>query len=1178
MRQMQRTFCFLRDSELQSFDPALLVESCRDLGLHFRVQAQNDTTEFLEKLLERLEKEMGGKSNIERLDQFFRVRISSQLVSTECPHRKSIHVGVFEKSLKVNVQRLTTLENALSQLLSGELMTGDARVLCEECTAAAGQKTYRAMRRTNFIDGNSLPSIINIQLNRFKFQDGGKKLNDRLAFPLVLDMAPYCMKVTATDGLDRETSLSETTVRITDKLLYELSGVVVHSGEFGYGHYYSFIRDNAVPSRWWRLDDHKVTIFDINDLEKECFGGIQTVVNEYCWVSKQERKASAYMLFYRRVGSENQPSTPPPPYESEAMDEGRTPPSALDSDLSSLKRALSGSPIAGAAFPEDLRELEEEISDTNEQVLRRALMFDDAFSGFILDFVTNATPPPDQQMELTAMATTVFFKSVLHSKSRARLREWSSELQSLFLASAEASEWFIDRAMQNPTVSDRELDGSSWIESALIKCPMSEVRDVVKDLISAAAGCVVTRRGEALEAVVARMEARQQAAPPGSAESSGPSPMVTDDTTDTTADASVSRAASLVEAAEDDPDAGDIGRLITYLIKLVPTAAQSWKNLSHYSALWLSLSRLSPIVARYLVARDVLGHLIHLYLGHRSPADRERVRLPVLPMMGGTMLVPDTDELLNTVAFLVSLRLPLPALSQRMLETHVETPAMSTLATKLVEYDAGGGAGVVGECLLAVLCRDQPLEVSNSIIAALIQGLEKNVMGVGDGGKRKQQAARVEALMQVLAMDDTHTEARVDAAMNELVEQARAKSKTAPHHFKRIAQAIVRLQELTMCRKWLLDNKDKWTWMANSYGEHTASLIMRTESARSAFDALRQLQLHAETVHIRVSAAGSGLVNGVYAYAGTIPGHGPHFTRLCGDVWFRVWRRRMPSGLSSWHITQGATEDLLESGIHFYCTKPTAQTGAHAVPQSSAIWEACPGRRGEAPMPVVKQELTRSADTTDGRGARGACTSCVACDIPVSQQCIKFEEPVDTTGRCGHCYHREQDHELLTNSPVQGPLDSNLTPVLVDMEANSTKRKGVVFPQPSRAKRAQPLSTQVEGDDSTVDESSTGPLDRTISADDLDSAYNFIPWKCPRCHNENAQPVEAAQYQLLTAGQSTDFECGHCKAVSAVSIPSTTPHPEDADANNKPSGSSSSGPPSPHSPQNSSYSGEEVGW
>jgi uncharacterized UBP type Zn finger protein len=98
LRQLQRTFRFMVDSELQSFDPIQLVDSCRDLGLHFRVTSQNDSSEFLDKLLERLEREVGGKEHSEALKSCFRVRVSSQLVSVECSHRKPINPRLLASS------------------------------------------------------------------------------------------------------------------------------------------------------------------------------------------------------------------------------------------------------------------------------------------------------------------------------------------------------------------------------------------------------------------------------------------------------------------------------------------------------------------------------------------------------------------------------------------------------------------------------------------------------------------------------------------------------------------------------------------------------------------------------------------------------------------------------------------------------------------------------------------------------------------------------------------------------------------------------------------------------------------------------------------------------------------------------------------------------------------------
>ena len=85
-----------------------------------------------------------------------------------------------------------------------------------------------------------------------------------------------------------------------EPLLYELKGIVVHSGQFSFGHYYSFAKD-PITGKWLKLDDDQVSEFDLADLESECFGGIQTTVNKWTnCVYKTEKTASAYMLFYQR--------------------------------------------------------------------------------------------------------------------------------------------------------------------------------------------------------------------------------------------------------------------------------------------------------------------------------------------------------------------------------------------------------------------------------------------------------------------------------------------------------------------------------------------------------------------------------------------------------------------------------------------------------------------------------------------------------------------------------------------------------------------------------------------------------------------------------------------------------------------------------------------------------------
>lgn len=59
---------------------------------------------------------------------------------------------------------------------------------------------------------------------------------------------------------------------------YNLTGIVVHSGQASGGHYYSFIlhRDSSGNSRWLKFDDADVSecaMQDDEEMKAQCFGG-----------------------------------------------------------------------------------------------------------------------------------------------------------------------------------------------------------------------------------------------------------------------------------------------------------------------------------------------------------------------------------------------------------------------------------------------------------------------------------------------------------------------------------------------------------------------------------------------------------------------------------------------------------------------------------------------------------------------------------------------------------------------------------------------------------------------------------------------------------------------------------------------------------------------------------------
>jgi len=92
-----------------------------------------------------------------------------------------------------------------------------------------------------------------------------------------------------------------------DYYQYELVGVVVHSGTADQGHYYSMIKERtSKKDKWYKFDDKKVELFNIDHLGEETFGGDRDWHNMTVWNSAGEgvdiyRDKNAFMLFYKQV-------------------------------------------------------------------------------------------------------------------------------------------------------------------------------------------------------------------------------------------------------------------------------------------------------------------------------------------------------------------------------------------------------------------------------------------------------------------------------------------------------------------------------------------------------------------------------------------------------------------------------------------------------------------------------------------------------------------------------------------------------------------------------------------------------------------------------------------------------------------------------------------------------------
>jgi hypothetical protein len=180
------------------------------------------------------------------------------------------------------------------------------------------------LRKRNSID--SLGHAVVLHLKRFEMNyDTGQtaKLNNRFEFPEELDLWPVSYECLAQQQQQQQpagAASPPSTPRPRDYYLYDLVGVVVHTGTLESGHYYSFIKERgpraalraaARPGgresggRWLEFNDSVVSEFDSSRIPAECFGGVQTV-SQWNAALKMHIEVelpvvkSAYMLVYER--------------------------------------------------------------------------------------------------------------------------------------------------------------------------------------------------------------------------------------------------------------------------------------------------------------------------------------------------------------------------------------------------------------------------------------------------------------------------------------------------------------------------------------------------------------------------------------------------------------------------------------------------------------------------------------------------------------------------------------------------------------------------------------------------------------------------------------------------------------------------------------------------------------
>ncbi|XP_033497622.1 ubiquitin carboxyl-terminal hydrolase 45 isoform X1 [Epinephelus lanceolatus] len=192
-----------------------------------------------------------------------------------------------------------SIQSCLHQFTSVELLMGNNKLLCENCTERRQkqlrksssadkklEKIYTSARKQMLI--SLLPPVITLHLKRFH-QAGMnlRKVNRHVDFPLILDLAPFC-------------SASCKNLAAGERVLYSLYGIVEHSGSMRGGHYTAYVKVRA-PQR--KTEHHHRNLSGAREAGSS-FQGQWVYISDTTVQTVPESRvlnSQAYLLFYEEM-------------------------------------------------------------------------------------------------------------------------------------------------------------------------------------------------------------------------------------------------------------------------------------------------------------------------------------------------------------------------------------------------------------------------------------------------------------------------------------------------------------------------------------------------------------------------------------------------------------------------------------------------------------------------------------------------------------------------------------------------------------------------------------------------------------------------------------------------------------------------------------------------------------
>ncbi|RKF63805.1 putative ubiquitin hydrolase [Golovinomyces cichoracearum] len=343
LSETQSLFSYMQNSFKRFVDPEKFASSIRTYEeTQIDVTVQMDVDEFYNLLFDRWESQILVPNEKDKFRSFYGGQLVQQVKSRECPHI-SERLEPFS-AIQCDIKGKSCLQESLLAYVDGEVMDGENKYKCSTC-----DKHVEAVKRACL---KEIPDNLIFHLKRFDFNLRTlqrNKINDHFSFPNKIDMNPYKVEHLLNNSKDM----------LED--IFELVGILVHSGTAESGHYYSYIRERPSShpqEKWVEFNDECVSSWDPNSMEVSCFGGPDYRAHDENSSCLYDKTWSAYMLFYQRASVVNSPS-----FHS--------------SEPTPIRLPIS-------------RQLSNMISTENEILMRKYCLYDSSHTSFTMKMLQNA--------------------------------------------------------------------------------------------------------------------------------------------------------------------------------------------------------------------------------------------------------------------------------------------------------------------------------------------------------------------------------------------------------------------------------------------------------------------------------------------------------------------------------------------------------------------------------------------------------------------------------------------------------------------------------------------------------------------------------------------------------------------------------------------------------------------